>query len=202
MSKIGKIIDGIKLWCIYARAKRIRKYDKKYLQGRWFVGGKHGAFTANGWAWAVNDYKQCKKLKVNLDVPWPISPFVRVVRPENIHFHPDDLNNFQTFGVYFQAIGKITIGKGTYIAPNVGLITANHDANNLDEHTPPKPITLGEGCWIGMNATVLPGVVLGPRTIVGAGAVVTKSFPEGNCVIGGNPARVIKILEENKTEDK
>ncbi len=40
--------------------------------------------------------------------------------------------------------------------------------------------------------------MLGQRTIVGAGAVVTKSFPEGYCVIGGNPARKIKDLEKEK----
>ena len=117
-----------------------------------------------------------------------------MVCPENITFHPDDLNNFQTFGNYFQALGKITIGHGTWIAPNVGLITANHCVDNLEEHEPAKPITLGENCWIGMNSTILPGVTLGPRTIVGAGSVVTKSFPDGNCVIAGNPAKVIRTL--------
>lgn len=42
-----------------------------------------------------------------------------------------------------------------------------------------------------MNSILLPGVCLGNNTIVGAGSVVTKSFPEGNCVIVGNPARKI-----------
>nr|WP_283244199.1 DapH/DapD/GlmU-related protein [Luoshenia tenuis] len=56
---------------------------------------------------------------------------------------------------------------------------------------------LGEKCWIGMNSVVLPGVTLGPHTVVGAGAVVTKSFPEGYCVIAGNPARMIRKLDIN-----
>lgn len=54
-----------------------------------------------------------------------------------------------------------------------------------------KPITIGDNCWIGMNAVVLTGVELGDYTTVGAGAVVTHSFP-GHCVIAGNPARVIR----------
>ena len=48
---------------------------------------------------------------------------------------------------------------------------------------------------IGMNPVILPGVTLGPKTVVGAGSVVTKPFPEGHCIIAGNPARVIRKLE-------
>ncbi len=51
---------------------------------------------------------------------------------------------------------------------------------------------IGEKSWIGMNSMILPGVSLGPNTIVGAGSVVTKSFIDGNCIIAGNPARIIK----------
>ena len=90
--------------------------------------------------------------------------------------------------------GQISIGKGTYIAQNVGLITENHDISNLDNHLPPKNISIGKNCWIGMNSVLLPGVVLGDKTIVGAGAVVTSSFPEGHVVLGGVPARVIKSI--------
>jgi acetyltransferase-like isoleucine patch superfamily enzyme len=42
-----------------------------------------------------------------------------------------------------------------------------------------------------MNAVILPGVDLGPKTIVAAGAVVTMSFPSGNVLIGGIPARIL-----------
>lgn len=90
--------------------------------------------------------------------------------------------------------GVISIGPGTYIAQNVGLITENHDVNNLDEHQEPQNISIGSNCWIGMNSVILPGVVLGDKTIVGAGAVVTSSFPKGHVVIAGVPARVIKEL--------
>lgn len=171
-------------------------YDKKYLCGKYFFGGKHYGIGAIGWRWVVEDYHGCKKMNKNINVPWPVSPLVTVVKPENIEFEPDDLNNFHTFGTYFQAIGKIVIGKGTWIAPNVGLITANHSLNDLNKHDSPKAIILGRACWVGMNSVILPGVTLGDRTIVGAGSVVTKSFPDGHCVIAGNPARIIRILEE------
>jgi acetyltransferase-like isoleucine patch superfamily enzyme len=61
-----------------------------------------------------------------------------------------------------------------------------------------KDVTIEDDCWIGRNVTILPGVTLGPHTIVGAGAVVTSSFPEGWCVIGGVPARKIKEITKPK----
>jgi acetyltransferase-like isoleucine patch superfamily enzyme len=199
--KITNILTGFRLLTVYIHAQCIIKkhYDKKYIESSsFFCGGKYGAFTASGWRWLINDYKACRKIRVNRDVPWPVSPQIRIVYPENIVFHPDDLNNFQGFGNYFQAIGKITIGHGTYIAPNVGIITSNHTVDNLDEHDEPKPVTLGERCWIGMNSMILPGVTLGEHTVVGAGSVVTKSFPNGNCVIAGNPAKIIRLLDGGK----
>ena len=99
-------------------------------------------------------------------------------------------------GNYYQTISesKIIIGKGCWIAPNVGLITANHDIFNPDNHSEGKDIILGEKCWVGMNSMILPGVILGPYTTVGAGSVVTKSFKDGYCVIAGNPAIMIRKI--------
>lgn len=168
-------------------------YNKKYLKGKWF-GGKMGGLCSKGWEWVAKDGFSRLLLGNNSEARFPVSSRLQVVCPQNIEFHPDDLNNFQTFGVYYQAIGKITIGKGTYIAPNVGLITSNHDPKDPDKHLEPKSIVLGEKCWIGMNSVILPGVVLGDHTVVGAGAVVTKSFPEGNCIIAGNPAKKLRDI--------
>lgn len=86
---------------------------------------------------------------------------------------------------------------GCIIAPNCGFITANHNFDEFDKHYDGKDIIIGDNCWIGMNSTILPGVVLGNHTIVGAGSVVTKSFTEGHCVIAGNPAKIIKRLDED-----
>lgn len=171
-------------------------YDKMYLSGRHF-----SSPSSQGWKWVVKDYWGCKKLGVNRFFDkkyWPSSPYVRVVHPENIHFSVNDLNNFHTMGTYFQAIGRIDIGEGTYIAPNVGLITSNHSFKDLDKHDIAKPILLGKKCWIGMNSIILPGVQLGEGTIVGAGSVVTKSFTKGNCIIAGNPAKLIRVISEDE----
>lgn len=165
-------------------------YDKKYLRGSFF----NKEYYTNGWSSAIRFWYPQKIQGINKDVPWPCCPQCRVVRPENITFDVNYIDNFFNMGCYFQAIGKITIGKRTQIAPNVGIITSNHDLLDIDKHMEPKPVSIGDDCWIGMNSMLLPGVSLGNHTVVGAGSVVTKSFLEGNCVLAGNPARKIKEL--------
>lgn len=187
--KILKIFFSI-IVLLFVRPLGYLLYDKKYLQGRFF---KH--LYSLGWLWVLKGFLWQKIFGFNREIPWPVSPRITVMISENIIFHEDDLNNFQGSGSYFQGFGKIVIGKGTYIAANVGIITANHKIENLDEHDEPKSVILGEKCWIGMNCVILPGVILGEHTIVGAGSVVTKSFEEGHCVIAGNPARLIRKLE-------
>lgn len=100
-------------------------------------------------------------------------------------------------GSYIQGAGKVYIGNYVRFAPNVGILSSNHDLYDRDKYNNAK-ISIGDYSWIGMNAIILAGVELGTSTIVGAGAVVTKSFPEGFCVIAGNPARVIKKLDKEK----
>ena len=100
-------------------------------------------------------------------------------------------------GCYLQGNGGIWIGNYVHFASNIGIISGNHSLYNQMEHEL-KEVRIEDYCWIGMNVVILPGVHLGPRTIVGAGSVVTKSFPDGYCVIGGNPARIIKLIDKEK----
>lgn len=92
----------------------------------------------------------------------------------------------------------VTIGDDVTIAAGATLLT--HDNSvikcNLNATDCFGRITIGDSCFIGWNSILLPGVELGDHTIVGAGSVVTKSFPEGNLVIAGNPARPVCTLEE------
>jgi acetyltransferase-like isoleucine patch superfamily enzyme len=164
-------------------------YDRYYLKGRWFDD------SIKGWKWCWRNLFMQKIIGYNRRIPFPVSHRNIVGNIDNLSFDVSDMNNFQNFGCYFQNYkGKINLGKGTYIAPNVGLITQNHNIENLDTHDEAKDINIGCNCWIGMNVMILPGVNLGDHTIVGAGSVVTKSFKEGNCVIVGNPARIIRKL--------
>lgn len=164
-------------------------FDKKYLQGR------HFDQEFGGYFWAVRAVWCRNILRLATPRPWPVALGFTISNPSNVLFHPDDLNNFQSPGVYMQNFNaQIMIGRGTYIAPNVGLITANHRLENLDAHEDGEDIVIGERCWIGMNAVILPGVTLGPGTIVAAGAVVSQSFSEGYVVIAGIPAKILKPL--------
>lgn len=167
-------------------------FDKAYLTGRHFDQGLSGYIWAFRAIWHRNILRLAPPLK------FPASYRSHISNPQNISLHPDDLNNLQSPGIYLQNfMGRIVIGKGSYIAPNVGIITANHDPENLDSHLPSGDVHIGEKCWVGMNAVILPGVILGNGTIVGAGSVVTKSFPDGSCVIAGNPARMLREVSPN-----
>ena len=103
----------------------------------------------------------------------------------------------QRGGCYIQGKGKIFIGDYVNIAQNCIITSSNHDMMNHD-HYIKKETIIGDQCWISSNVCINAGVVLGPRTIVGAGSVVTKSFPEGYCFIAGNPARLIKELPKEE----
>lgn len=168
-------------------------YDKKYLKGKEFDN------NPKGWIWAIKGIFWQKIMGYNRHIPWPASPFMKISSKDNIVFHEDSISLFQVNGLYLQNFSaNIVIGIVTYIAPNVGIITANHDPMNPSLHLPGKDVIIGNYCWIGMNSVILPGVILGDHTVVGAGSIVTKSFPEGNVIIAGNPAKIIRHLESDE----
>ena len=91
--------------------------------------------------------------------------------------------------------GGITVGNDVFIGPKVNLITINHDVNPDNRSaTYGRPIVIEDKVWIGINSTILPGVRIGYGAIVGAGSVVTKDVP-AMTIVAGNPARIIKTIE-------
>jgi len=162
-------------------------FDARYLRGKYFDA------SLAGWRWALRSILFRKILGFNRLARYPVSPLIGIDDPTKIEFDVDDLQIFQSWGCYYSNSngGRIVIGKGTWVAPNVGFITTNHMLLDPDRHQAPRDIHIGAGCWIGMNAVILPGVELGEHTVVGAGAVVMRSFPRGWCVLAGVPARLI-----------
>lgn len=99
-------------------------------------------------------------------------------------------------GCTFMDRGGITIEDKVLIAPKVNLVTINHPISPAERRsTISKPIVIKKGAWIGIAATIMPGVTIGENSIVSAGAVVTKDVPD-NTIVGGIPAKVIKTIEE------
>lgn len=112
-------------------------------------------------------------------------------------------NFYANFNCTFLDVSTIEIGDNCMFAPNVQLYTATHPLHPVKRNSGleyAKPIKIGDNVWLGGGVIVTPGVTLGNNVVVGAGSVVTKSFPD-NVVIAGNPARIIKTVEEELTEE-
>ncbi|TSB47766.1 sugar O-acetyltransferase [Alkalicoccobacillus porphyridii] len=98
-------------------------------------------------------------------------------------------------GCTFMDRGGITIEDKVLFAPKVNLVTTNHPISPEERRsTYNKPIHIKSGAWIGINATIMPGVTIGRNSIVSAGAVVTKDV-EDNVIVAGVPAKVIKEID-------
>jgi maltose O-acetyltransferase len=107
-------------------------------------------------------------------------------------------NFYANFGCIMLDVSAITIGDDVLLAPGVQLLSATHPVEPgprraLLEYG--RPITIGDGVWIGGGAIVCPGVTIGENTVIGAGSVVTRDIPAG-VVAAGNPCRVIREVRE------
>lgn len=99
--------------------------------------------------------------------------------------------------------GILIIGDNCLFAKEVFITNENHGINIepgssfVFQPLAVKNVLIGNNCWIGEKAIILPGVSLGNNCVVGAGAIVTKSFPD-SCIIAGNPAKIIKKWDGKK----
>lgn len=110
-------------------------------------------------------------------------------------------HTFLGHGSSYVCSSSITIGNHCLIAGGVRI--SDYDGHPVDaerrragDPTPPegiRPVVIGDDVWLGEGAMILKGVRVGDRSIVGAGAVVTKDVPP-DVVVAGNPARVVKQL--------
>jgi len=111
-------------------------------------------------------------------------------------------NNVGLSGVTIYARKKITISDNTQIGANTKILDNDFhpleaEARNRDDksYIRAKPILIGKNCFIGCNAMILKGTELGDGCVVGAGAVVCGKFP-ANCIVAGNPARIIRTIAQ------
>ena len=90
---------------------------------------------------------------------------------------------------YLEGIGGLEIGSHVSLSHSVSIITHEHDYMQTeipirDAKIIPKPVIIEDDVWIGAGARILGGVTIGQGTVVGAGAVVTKSIPPGSIAVG------------------
>ena len=104
-------------------------------------------------------------------------------------------NFYCNFNCVLLDCAKITVGNNVFLAPGVQLLTASHPINAVERRTVEfaLPVTIGNDVWIGANAMVLPGVTVGSRVVIAAGAVVNEDVPS-DCLVAGVPAKIVKRL--------
>jgi len=117
-----------------------------------------------------------------------IYPSVDIFFPWNL-----EIGDEVTIGpdVQLYSLGPIRIGDGTMISYKAHFCAGTHDYSKINLPLLKPAIVLGQGIWVCTEAFIGPGVEIGDYSIVGARAVVLKSFPEYS-ILGGNPARRVK----------
>ena len=159
-------------WQLYFKKRMLRICKKKF---------KHFADTADfrSGAYAVC----CSKISIGERV---------VIRPGSMLFGEAD--NLET---------SITIEDNVMLGSGIQIYVHNHRFDRVDiplidqGYYEAKPVVLKNGCWLGANVIVLPGVTVGENSVIGAGSVVSRSIPPGVVAVG-NPAKVIKNIGKNE----
>jgi len=117
-----------------------------------------------------------------------LKPGVRVKYPWRLSIGDD---SWLGEDCWLDNLEQISIGNNVCISQGAYLCTGNHDWSDGSFGLIVKPITLGDGSWVGAKCLVGPGVELGACAIAAAGSVVTKSIPEYE-IHAGNPARFVR----------
>ncbi|KRM09343.1 sugar O-acetyltransferase [Paucilactobacillus suebicus] len=126
-------------------------------------------------------------------------PFFRCEFGCNIHIGD---NFYANYDCVMLDGAPINIGDNVLFGPKAGLYTSNHLIDAKERRQGgciAKPISIGDDVWFGANVTVMPGVTIGDRTIIGGGSVVTKNIPS-DVIAVDNPCHVMrKITDEDRT---
>ncbi|WP_439022068.1 maltose acetyltransferase domain-containing protein [Bacillus thuringiensis] len=124
-----------------------------------------------------------------------IKPTFRCDYGYNIHIGK---NFFSNFNCVILDVCEVRIGDNCMFAPGVHIYTATHPLHAAERNSGKeygKPVKIGNNVWVGGGAIINPGISIGDNAVIASGAVVTKDVPN-NVVVGGNPAKIIKTIEE------
>jgi acetyltransferase-like isoleucine patch superfamily enzyme len=94
--------------------------------------------------------------------------------------------------------GNITIGENFISGMNVVIISSNHDYENIvvPYHSGfeiADDIVIGQNVWVGANSVILPGTSVGSGSVIAAGSIVSRNFPD-NVLVAGAPAEIVKKI--------
>ena len=133
-------------------------------------------------------------------------PFYTTILNDGIKSNIRIGNNCRINGAYLHAKNNIKIGDNCVIASGVNIIDSNGHKTYSKDRTKgadcSKSVIIGNNVWIGLNATILKGTIIGDNSIISAGSVVKGIFPD-NCIISGNPATIVKTFKlEEENIDK
>ena len=118
-----------------------------------------------------------------------IMPFAKLVAAEGGFIRIGAGCTVHSFDVLYGLSGGLLIGDSVRIGVNAMFVSGNHRTDDPalgpnEQGGSSLGIEIGDGCWIGAGAIILDGVRLAPKSIVGAGAVVTKSYDGRVCLVG------------------
>jgi len=108
-----------------------------------------------------------------------------------------EIGEYSMIGSNAQLYGPVKIGKHVLMAPEVIILTRNHESKDLKKpmseqgYTKERQVVIGDDVWLGTRSIILPGVRIGNGSIVGASSVVTKDVKPYS-IVGGVPAKLIK----------
>lgn len=105
-------------------------------------------------------------------------------------------------GIRCELWGPVSIGNNVMMGPEVVVYTSGHRFDdyeipmNIQGTTEDRKVYIGDDCWIGRRAIIMPGVTIGDGCVIAAGAIVTHDIPQYS-VVAGVPARIIKSRIKN-----
>ncbi|HOW59375.1 MAG TPA: acyltransferase [Candidatus Omnitrophota bacterium] len=195
------VIDILNGWGFVKHAHRSYELKNKFKH---FGRGSH---LQEPIAWVLNPQH------ISIGDKVEIEPYVRLVACDHWSdseqkFKPEIVIGNGTHIGWFASIqsnNKVIIGNNVLIGSQVGITDLSHTFYDVNKPIISQPLTeggyviIGDGCYIGHGAIILPRVCIGKNVVVGAGAVVTSDVADYSVVVGC-PARVVRQYDKKESE--